>query len=61
MTKEDIKLTKKERGRPRKDNVPLNLRYPRVLDKLIRSDCGKGNPGDVIVPILMRHYRLSDE
>lgn len=57
MTKEQNK-TKKERGRPTKDNVQLNMRYPRALDELIRAD---GNPSDVITPILMRHYGLSNE
>lgn len=49
--------TKKKRGRPEVDNVQLNMRYPRKLDELVRAD---GNPSDVIVPILMRHYGLGE-
>jgi len=54
-------ITKKERGRPpgskKTDNVQLNMRYPRSLDELVRAD---GVPSKVIVPILMRHYGVSD-
>lgn len=72
--KQDDNLSKKEqelldsvysgRGRPKKDNVQLNMRYPRILDELIRAEAwivGQGNPSDVIVPILMQHYGLIDE
>ena len=57
MNKE-IKQTKKERGRPTKDNVQINMRIPRKLDELIRDD---GNPSDVITPILLKHYGLIGE
>lgn len=58
MNKDDVKTTKKKLGRPTKDNVQLNMRYPRSLDERIRQD---GMPSDVITPILMLHYGLSDE
>lgn len=61
MNEEQIKLTKKI-GRPSgskvKDNVQLNMRYPRALDELVRAD---GEPSKVITPILMRYYGLSDK
>jgi hypothetical protein len=59
ITLDDINniLTKKERGRPTKDNVQLNMRYPRTLDELVRAD---GEPSKVITPILMKYYGVEN-
>lgn len=57
MIEIDKKGIKKERGRPQKDNVQLNMRYPRKIDEIVRSI---GSPSDVIIAILKREFNIFD-